>query len=89
VASAAATSGGRVVPVTTAVQWIGEVVSAFGHDGSDDGARRVARRELVDARSREYLSSNRVNRLIRVRAWAASVLRLPWLSARPRASAPW
>lgn len=52
-ASAADAAGaGQVVPVTTAVQWISEIVSALGHDWGDDSVRRVAQRVLIDARRR-------------------------------------
>ncbi len=49
----AGAGAGQVIPVLTAVQWIGEVVTALGHDWSDDGVRRVAQRALVDARQRQ------------------------------------
>jgi hypothetical protein len=38
--------------VTTAVQWISEIVSALGRDWGDDSVRRVAQRVLIDARRR-------------------------------------
>jgi len=52
-ASAADAAGaGQVVPVTTAVQGISEIVSALGRDWGDDSVRRVAQRVLIDARRR-------------------------------------
>jgi len=50
--AAGAAGAGQVVPVTTAVQWISEIVSALGHDWGDDSVRRVAQRVLIDARRR-------------------------------------
>ena len=50
--AAGAAGAGQMVPVTTAVQWISEIVSALGHDWGDDSVRRVAQRVLIDARRR-------------------------------------
>lgn len=50
--SAAAAGRGPMVPVTKAVGWIEVIVTALGHDWSDDAVRRTAQRAMLDTRAR-------------------------------------